>query len=301
MKMSRLAALCMLLFLPLCNVFAEGARPSEPVALVYWLQGEATLKVPSGEQRPLRLFDRLPAGATVEVAPGSRLALAFANGHRYELRERSRATLGAENLSLRSGPVRPLASVPPLPRLLSIADEEKPGLRAGAVRIRAERIMGLYPYQGTVTLAPATVLRFEPVEGGGMYRIEVHDRQGNLVFEAEAATSPVTLPPEALQPGMRYHWTVRTVERTRSVAKGKADFITLPRQATEAREALRKAIGEAGDSESLALLAEVDRSLGLWAEAHDGLRAAAQSVPGDTPLAAELAEIERLLPYLQSP
>ncbi len=302
MKMLRLAGLCGLLCLLFCDVSAEGARDSaEPVALVYWLRGEATLTVPSEERRPLRLFDRLPAGATVEAGPGSRLALAFANGRRYELGERSRATLGPENLSLRSGPVRSLPPVPPLPRLLPIAEEERPGLHAGAVRIRAERIAGLYPHRGASALADASSLHFEPVEGAGKYGIEVHDRQGNVIFAAETTASSMNIPAGLLRPGVRYDWTVRTIERVGPVIKGEAGFVTLPRQTAEAREALRKAVEASGDGASLALLAEVDRSLGMLLEARDELRGALRNSPGDAMLAAELAELERRLSYLQSP
>jgi CHAT domain-containing protein/Tfp pilus assembly protein PilF len=296
MKMLRLAGFCGLLCLLFCDVSAQGARDSaEPVALVYWLRGEATLTVPSEERRPLRLFDRLPAGATVEVGPGSRLALAFANGRRYELGERSRAMLGPADLSLRSGPVRTLPSVPPLPRLLPIAEEERPGLSAGAVRIRAERFAGLYPRRGAAALAGVTVLRFEPVEGAGKYGLEVQDRQGNVVFAIEVTASPVSLPAEVLQPGTHYHWTVRTLERVGPVAKGEADFVTLPSGLAQKRETLRTAVEAAGDGASLVLLAEVDRSLGMLIESRDGLRAAVEKSPGDAALAEELAVIERQL------
>ena len=301
MKMLRRAGLCVLLCFPFCDRFAEGARPSEPVALIYRLQGAATLTVQSEDRRPLRLFDRLPAGTTVEVGPGSRLALAFANGRRYEVGERSRITLGPKDLSSRAGLVRALPSVPPLPRLLPIEGEEQPGLRAGAVRIRAERITGLYPRCGAATLAAATVLRFEAVDGAGKYQIEVQDRQGNVVFETETETPTVSIPAGALQTDESYHWTVRTLERVGPVAKGEADFVTLPSSLAEKREALRKAVEKEGDGASLALLAEVDRSLGLWAEARDELRAAVQSSPSDAALAEALAEIERRLTYLQSP
>jgi hypothetical protein len=302
MKNSRLAGICGLLCLLCCDVFAEETQDSTaPVALVYWLRGEAAVSVSSEGSRRLRLFDRLPVRAIVESGPGSRLALAFASGRRYELGERSRVTLGVTDLSSRSGPVRPLLSVPPLPRLLSITEEEHSGMRAGAVRIRSERIAGLYPRYGAATLTGATVLRFEPVKGAGKYQVEVQDHQGNAVFTAETRDFVVRLPEGVLQSGMRYDWTVRTIERVGPVAQGGADFITLAQDLAEAREALRKAVEAAGDGASLALLAEVDRGLGLLPEARDEFRAAARSSPGDATLAMALVEIERRLPYFQSP
>jgi len=296
MKMSRRDGLCVLLCLLVCDVSAEGTRESAgPVALAYWLKGEATLAVPSEERRPLRLFDRLPAGATLEVGPGSRLALAFANGRRYELGERSRATLGPADLSLRSGPVRSLRSVPPLLRLLPIAEEEGPGLRAGAVRIRAERIAGLYPRGWAAALAGATVLRFNPVDGGGKYQIEIQNRQGNAVFMQETAITEVTVPAGLLKPGMRYDWTVRTVERVGPVARGEAGFVTLPADIAEAREALRRAVGREEGDPSQALLADIDLGLGMLVEARDELRLALGGTSEDAALRAVLADLERKL------
>lgn len=203
------------------------ASASEPVALVYSLNGKASLAGPAAARRPLRLFDRLPAKTIVEAGPGSQLELAFANGIRYALDERSKVQLGAQDLFSRTGPVRPLPCVPPLPNLASIAEEERPGPRTGAVRIRAEAIPGLYPGDGEAVLAGAVSLRFDPVEGGRRYRVAVHDRQGNKIFETETAASPVTLPAGILRPGARYGWTVRTIDREGPVAQGKADFVTL--------------------------------------------------------------------------
>jgi hypothetical protein len=279
------------------------ARPEtpHPVAIVYSLAGEASLEAPGLPSRPVRLFDRLATGTAVEVGPGSRLALAFVNGLRYELGEQSRVTVGTKDLGSRSGPVRPLRRVPRLPGLAPIAAEDHPGPRAGAVRVRGERVRGLYPSRGAATLAGATSLRFAPVEGGRRYRIEVQDRQGTLIFAAETQSSTVTIPAGSLRPGARYDWLVRTLEREGPTVQAKADFTTLTAEAAEERETLRRALTIEGDGASLALLAEVDWSLGLFAEAHEELRAAALGSPGDTLLAANLAERERLLAYLQSP
>jgi hypothetical protein len=298
MSIHRILSLGALVTLSLSVGRAETGA-SKPVAIVYSLKGEATL--PDASRRLLRLFDRLRAGTTLEVGPSSRLALAFGNGLRYELGEGSRVKLGAMNLASQTGPVHPLPRVPPLPRLDPIAKDDHPGPSAGAVPIRGERIMGLYPGHGATTLAGATVLRFEPVEAGGKYKVEVQDGQGNVIFEIETTASTVTLPAGLLRPGRRYDWMVRTVERAGPAAQGKEELVTLSAPVAEQREALRKALISEGDGASLALLAEVDRSLGLLAEARDELRAAAQKAPGDALIAANLAQIERRLPYLQSP
>lgn len=282
----------LLCFPPVTWASERTVPPAKPVALVYSLVGGAVLTEPSKAPQSLRLFDRLVAGTTVEVASGARLALAFANGRRYELGGISKATIGRADLSSRSGPVRPLPTFPPLPHLSPIAEEENPGLSAGAVRIRSERITGLYPRHGAATLAGETTLRFDPVEGGGKYRVEVQDRQGRIVFSTET-TDPTVNTGKTLKTGMRYDWTVRTIERVGSVATGQATFLTLPSVEAKGRGALREAVESAGDGPSLALLAEIDRSLGLWGEALDELRTAVRKSPGDANLAKVLAEVER--------
>jgi CHAT domain-containing protein/Tfp pilus assembly protein PilF len=112
------------------------AGPREPVAIVYQVSGEPLRIAPGRSPEPLRFSDRLPAGAAMELKAGSRLALAFVTGKRYELSGPARATLGEGDLTAKSGGVRALASVPPLPRLAPIAESEKPGAVPGAITIR---------------------------------------------------------------------------------------------------------------------------------------------------------------------
>ncbi|PYQ60736.1 MAG: hypothetical protein DMF53_16440, partial [Acidobacteria bacterium] len=106
------------------------------MALVYQVSGEAQGIAPGRSPEPLRLYDRLPAGVTLELKPGSRVSLAFANGKRYEISGPARTTLGPGDLAARSGSVKALAQVPLLPRLEPIAPGEKPGATPGAILIR---------------------------------------------------------------------------------------------------------------------------------------------------------------------
>jgi hypothetical protein len=274
------------------------AGPREPVAIIYRITGEALRAAPG--RRPVHLFDRLPAETTLELAPGSRLALAFATGKRYELSGPARVTLGKGDLAAKSGGVRPLPSVPPLPHLAAIAEDEKPGPTAGAVRIRAERIAGLYPRRGVAALAAGTVLRFQPVIGAGKYRIEVQDGRGRTVFRTDAESPPVKVPAGTLRAGHRYSWMVRTLDRPGAVARGETDLVTLSKDAARTREQARETLESEGAG-SLPLLAEIDHSLGLLLEAREDLRTALDGEPANPALREALAEIEMQLEVADDP
>lgn len=257
----------------LLAVSIAAAGPREPMAIIYQVSGEALRIAPGHSPEPLRLFDRLPAEATVKLKAGSRVALAFVTGKRYEFSGPARVTIGKGDLAARSGGVRALASVPPLPQLSPIAREERPGPAAGAVWIRGDEIEGLYPDHGARALASAVILRFGGVEGARRYWIEVENEQGEIVYSAETVPSELALPAYALRPGVSYHWSVRTVDRPGPTARGEADFATLDAKTARAREELRLFVERAGDKESISLLAGVDRGLGLFTEARIERRA----------------------------
>jgi hypothetical protein len=267
------------------------ARPREPVAIIYRITGEA-LRVAPGRS-PVHLFDRLPAETTLELAPGSRLAIAFVTGKRYEISGPARVTLGKGGLAKKSGGVRTLPSVPPLPCLAGIAEDENPGPKAGAILIRAERIARLYPHRGAAVLADETSLRFQPVEGAGKYRIEVQDGQGRTVFRTDAGSPPLKVPARTLHPGHRYLWTVSTLDRPGAVARGEAELFVLDEHSARAREETRKILEAEGPS-SLPLLAEIDRGLRLWLEAREELSEAFDT-NGDPALRKALAETQTRL------
>ncbi len=258
----------------LLAVPTAAAGPRQTVALVYQVSGEAQRTAPGRSPELLHPLDRLPAGIILELKPGSRVSLAFVTGRRYELSGPARATLGPGDLAARSGAVRTLAPVPPLPLLKPIAVSDHPGQTAGAIIIRGDEIQGLYPGHGTRALASSAVLSFESVDGAQRYSIEVEDEWGEIVYGSETVSSRVTLPENVLRPGMSYHWSVRTLDRPGSMARGEADFTTLDAKTARAREELRRFVERAGDPESFSLLAGVDQGLGLLAEAWDERRPA---------------------------
>lgn len=277
----------------LCLLPAHPVRadPPETVAIAYQLSGKASVAIAGGSARPLGLLDRLPVAATVSVGPHSRLALAFVSGKRYELSGPADATLARGDLAGRSGAVRPLPPLPPLPLLSPIAEDDHPGRAMGAVRLRGERITGLYPHRGATVLAAATVLSFPPVPGAQTYQISVLDARGSIVFTTATASPPVRVPLGRLQPGASYRWTVSTLDRPIAVAQGQAELVTLPEASARDREKARRILAAEGPS-ALPLLAEIDRSFGLLSQARDDLMAALDAGASERALPAALAAIE---------
>ncbi len=275
----------------LVTATAAAAGGGEPVAIVYSLSGSAWIQSAPGARQKAERFAWLSADASVEVGADSTLLLAFVSGSRYELGPGARASLSSEGtLRAPSGPVRTLASVSPLPRLAPLA--ERPPARAGALRIRGARIGGLYPHQDASALPEQAVLSFEPLPGSSGYKVQVEDESGNAVFSAETQTASILVSPGVLRPGSRYHWTVRSLGGM-AAGRGDADFETASADTLAAREALRRSLPGGGDAASLALLAEVDASLGLLKEAHQGFRAALLQSPDDATLQAALARVEQ--------
>lgn len=262
------------------------AQQAKPAAIVTLVSGTATVA-----GRNVALFDWIPAGATIEVAQKSRVVLAFADGRRWELAEKTKATVSDRSVTAAAG-VKQLASVSPLPAISAIPVSNEQ--RAAAIRVRGTKIAGLYPSGGAASLPDATVLRFTPDGAATRYHVEVEDESGNTVFQAETASPTVALSAGILKPGAHYYWYVRTVDRNGPAARGEGDFMTLDAAQVREREALKSSI-QADDPSALALLAEVDRSLGLLWDARQSLEAALARANGDASLQQALDRLDAQL------
>ena len=274
---------------------AQGKEPKPAVAIICAVTGTASVTVPGEKPATVRLFDWVSAGSVIKVAQGSRLTLVFASGARYELGEKAQATAGTGSLASSSGPVRQIDRVPPFPPFSPIAKRARAGPQYGAVRIRGAVITHLYPDSGATTIADSTVLRFTPLPDASRYRVELQTANGASVFQVETQSPIVSISPGVLTPGAKYYWEVRTLDRIPQVARGAAEFATLDPDTVRARATLKESLEGAGDTPSLALLAEIDRRLGLLVEARDALRAALAKAPHDVALREALDGLERQL------
>jgi len=246
------------------------APSSEPVALVSFVSGPAKVRLgPHQSETDLKTFTWLSVGAELDVPAGSHVTLVYVSGHRYEMKGKASARIAAAGLSKRVGGITSLEPVlPRLPRLV-----EKAGAPAGVIRLRGP-FGAIFPAAEASALADSTQLRFDPVSSAGRYTVVIEDVGTAPVFKKEVAGPPVDVPTGTLKPGQAYYWTVFTTDAMGYKHRAIANFRTLDAETANARAALHKALREAGDSASLALLAEVDRSLGLLAEAQAELKLA---------------------------
>ena len=273
-----------------------GQEPKSPAAIVSAITGTASLSVPPRQREAaLRLFEWVAPGSIIDVGRGSSVILVFASGARYQLGETAKVTLGTDSFASTFGPVRGLEPVPPLPRIAPIAESARPGPRSGVVRIRGGTIVDLYPGADAATLTESTVLRFTPVKDASRYQVELETESGTTVFQVQTQSPAVSISPGILKDGARYYWHVRTLDAIGQAARGSAEFVTLAADAARTRATLKASLEAAGDAASLALLAEVDRRLGLLAEARDEFRAALVLAPGDIGLRQALEALERQL------
>jgi hypothetical protein len=271
------------------------ARAQEPAggslaALISELSGVATISGPSG-RTPVqaRRFDGLTAGMSLEMGPTSRGVVVLAGGQRFEFGPKARATFGASELSEASGPIAALPRLPMLPRIAAL-DGSRPQGPPASVRLRSERIAGLSPFHAIV-LGKTLTLRFTPVRGASRYAVEIESADGRRIAGGETTSPAFVVPAGVLEPGATYVWTVQTVDKIGDAARGAARFTTLSIDDVQARAALRAA-ADTGASESLALLAEVDRRLELYPEALAGFRAALKRAPKDRTLLEAIRDIE---------
>jgi hypothetical protein len=261
-------------------------------ALISELAGIASVRAhSSAPPSAVERFTAIAEGAILEVGRDSRAVVVLAGGKRFVLGAQARATVHADRLASTAGQVDELSSLPALPPLVALDAHAPKAL--GGVRLRSSVIAGLSPSNGSA-LASRTILRFTPTPGAATYRVEIENEQGRVVFGLQTTSPEVAVPPTVLHAGTAYYWTVRTIDRSGAQARGSAGFVTLRDEEAKAREDLRRRLQQDGDASSLALLAAIDRHLGLQHEALEGFRAALARAPDDEALVEAVRELEAM-------
>jgi hypothetical protein len=274
-------------------VSAQEAAPRPLAAIISELSGGAAMRAtPPAPRSQAQRFDALPLGATLELGAGARGVLVLAGGRRFALGPNARVTIATNQLTSTSGPVQELASLPTLPRIAAL-DASRPAGPPGAVRLRGPVITGLRPSHAVVLVEPLT-LRFNPADGASRYAVEVDDDAGKRIFAGESTAPAIDVPAGMIAPGGLYYWTVRTLDRTGGEARGAGQFRTVTVDDARLREALRRSL--ATDAGAVALLAEIDRRLGLYPEALAGFRAALARTPDDPAIQRAIRWLEAIDP-----
>ena len=259
-------------------------------ALISELAGTASVREnASGPSSPAERFYAMAEGTILEVGRDSRAIIVLARGKRFALAAGARATVHGDRLGSTSGQIDELPTLPALPPLVAL-DAQAPKT-LGGVRLRSTVIPGLSPSNGSALASRAT-LRFTPAPGVATYRVEIEDEKGGVILGVQTASPEVPVPPNILQAGANYYWTVRTIDRPGPQARGSAEFRTLRAEEVQARDALKRRLDDEGGTSSIALLAAIDRHLGLHDEALEGFRAALARAPGDKALRQAVTELE---------
>lgn len=261
------------------------AGPRAPVALLSGVRGEVRVHAASG-RRVARLFDRLQAGDLLSTGDRAEAIVVFRNGTRARVTAASEARIEATGATRVRGGLDRLSAVPAMPRVAPVAGA---GTTIAAVRIRADRIRLIEPRSGTTTLADDTQLRFEPVTTDE-HEVTIENADGQVVFTTRIRSGLVVVPPGVLQPDTAYLWRVLARRPTGFDVRGDGRFRTLAVRDARARVEWRAALAGA-DADALALLAEIDWTLGLWREAEAGFRAAAAAGATDPVIQMRLSAL----------
>jgi hypothetical protein len=277
-----------LLMSPASAATAIDSSPEGFAALVADVSGGGAVTRAGKQPHTVGLYDALEPGVEIVVPSDVRITLVFASGRRVEVSGPAKARVARDGVSSSSGNIRDLPWLPRLPRVPAIASSDSG--KVAAIRLRASAIPWLYPSVGATTRADETTLEFARAAGAGPYKVQVDDRDGVSVFKAETDVSQVSVPAGVLKSASLYYWTVRASGPGGGSAQ--ASFRTLSAGDERARERFKAAIEETNDARALGVLAELDRRLGLIAEARKELQAAVRAAPEDAALRSALARLE---------
>lgn len=265
------------------------AAAPAPVAVVYSLSGTGAAMLAPGAKEPkkLELFAWLLEGTALAAPVNGSVLVSFQSGARYELGPKSRATLRANDLVTTSGDVKALASVPPFPRIDPVAS----GQGAQPALLRDSFGDETFPLAARV-LAETAMLEWPAVAGATRYRVTIDAEDGRNIYQTETTTNTLRIPSSLLEAGARYTWRVGATPKTGMVTRGDAVLQVLPADVASARSTFQASLRKEGGSDALALMAEVDRSLGLTVEANQEMREAIALLPKEKRFVSPLGQIQ---------
>lgn len=257
------------------------SQSEKNVAVVCFLEGKAWSLEPGKKERSeVSLFDWIKIGTVIQTETKTRIVLAFSTGDRYELKGRTKITVGQKGIASSTGSVKKLTSVPVMPKIAAISKESKPGSRLGGIRLRGSKrpIYGLYPSEGATVIAEEAILTFNPVDGVKKYRVEIKDESGKIIFTIDTGYPKVATYPPVLKPGANYIWKVQSLDKEPPIFS-EAAFSTVNEENAQAWTAFKERAYQSKDGVDLLLLAQMEIALGLKKEASETLKTALELFP----------------------
>ena len=260
------------------------------VAMVTDLQGKATTSV-DGRGRDITILAEIDAGAQVQLAPGATLvALYLDAGDEYVFKGPASIVFKSASPDVTSGakPEKRGASLGKGGNAIRI----KPvGVAQGAMVMRSfntgARIKLLNLYK-TRTLETQPEFRWQGLQPGVKYQIEIIDDTGRTVQEAQVESATYRLPVGvALKEGVPYTWEVSARLTDGRKYSSSADFALAPADVRAQADTLRPA-SSAPLSARVAYAAWLDQ-MELKDEARKYWKAASAERPDD-PRLKTLAE-----------
>lgn len=212
--------------------------------------------------RAIRAREWLAEGAVLELPADARVVVVYRSGRRFEVRGATVAKIGPEALAS-AGRVEELERLPPWPAFPSLDPKDARGTHEAAARVRTGFVRGMQPAEGGAVPAGEAWLQFEPEAGASLYAVDVRDESGAAVYQVRTRSVDVLVPPELLQPGRQYVWSVATVDNVGLPAKGEAGFRTLAASVAAARREIHAAAERIGSADARAYVEELDSALGL--------------------------------------
>lgn len=265
---------------------AYGAR----VAMVTDLQGKATVTA-DGRSRDLTILAEVDAGAQVQLAAGATLvALYLDAGDEYVFKGPAAIAFKAAQPDVTSG-AKPEKRGSSLGKSGNAIKIKPVGVAQGAMVMRGFRTgarIQLLNLHKTRTLETQPEFRWQALQPGVKYHIEITDDTGRTVQEAEVDSPAFKLPAGIpLKEGVAYTWEVSARLPDGRKYSSSADFAVAPSDVRAQANALRPA-ASAPLSTRVAYAAWLDQ-MELKDEARKYWKAASAERPDD-PRLKSLAE-----------
>lgn len=241
---------------------------ADPIGMAATVKGPVKVEQ-NGENKPLRLLQRLEPGAVITVGNGGEAGVVLFGGGRYRLSAGQMGKVtpggvtGAQKLANLAGPSANAV------RLLGNA-------RVGAAVARLTgTLRRLQPNSPGYLTLPNPQFTWDPMQGASYYTFSLLDTADNVVWSVRTTEPTVTYPADGIPLLERrpYLWRVTKYgsigKATADVGSGIIAFLTPEDAATLTAQVaeLQKLPATPGDNSNLLLLAETYRTFGVYGRA----------------------------------